>query len=47
MWPYRKVTYCIYIVLVFYISVVEKKQVLPWVDSVGGSYVFFVEFPGR
>ena len=39
MWPYRKVTYCMYLV--------EKKQVLPWVDSVGGSYVFFVEFPGR
>ena len=25
----------------------EKKQGLPGVDSVGGSYVFFVEFPGR
>ena len=33
MWPYRKVMYCMYIVLVCVLYLVEKKQVLPWDDN--------------
>ena len=37
----------LYVLCACVLYLVEKKQVLPWVDSVGGSYVFYVEFPGR
>ena len=51
MWPsYTKVTYCMYIVLGFYISVVEKKQwqcrrQLRFLCGVSGSLELLISYP--